>query len=89
MKTAKLIKPLEGFTGNARLYELSEPVEYNGGKTLFLVASATSAPFSGPETYLFPADSDGEVLNWGALPGSQRGTLDITQTLQDAGYTVI
>jgi hypothetical protein len=55
----------------------------------YVRVSAVIAPFSGPETYLFPADSDGEVTDWGELEGSYRGGLDINEALHRAGYDTI
>lgn len=84
MKTAKHIKDLSGFTGHAALYELSEPLD--GHK--HVVVSATHAMFSGPETYIFPADETGKVENFGELDGSQKGTLNHATALEDAGYAL-
>lgn len=96
MKVATEIKRLEGFEGDARLFQLSEPVTYdydydtkqNSKSTEFVVVSAVVAMFSGPETYIFPADETGEVLNWSELDGSYRGSLDHTAALEGAGYQV-
>lgn len=97
MSTAKEVKRLEGFTGDARLFELSAPVEYdynydtekNEKLTQFVVVSATSAMFSGPETYIFPANEQGEVVDWMELDGSYKGGLDHERALQRAGYEVV
>jgi hypothetical protein len=86
MKTAKFIKNGKGYTGDARLYELSEPVEYEGSTSQFVIVSAASVAFSGPETYIFLANSEGEVTNWGELPGSFRGGFDHEQALRSLGY---
>ena len=66
---AKLVKDnLEGFSGHAALYELDEEIGYDEdwevpgkfeGHTKYVVVSAAVAMFSGPETYIFPADQDG------------------------------
>lgn len=84
-KTAKLVKNLTGFNGEARLYRLSEPLEGNE----FVAVSAVVAFYSGPETYIFPANSDGKVASWGELDGSFRGSLDHEEALRGAGYEVI
>lgn len=96
MKTATLIKVPDGFSGDARLYKLSEPVEYDehwdedglqpARKTNYVIVSAAQVMFSGPETYIFPADEEGEVLNWGELNGSFKGGLDHEEALNRAGY---
>lgn len=95
MKTAKFVKKLDDWRGDAALYELSqplaqhsyddtEPVKYN-----HVIVSAANAMFSGPETYIFGADSDGKILDWGELEGSFRGSLDHARALENAGYEVI
>ena len=58
------------------------------GEYEYVVVSAVSVPHSGPETYLFPSDQDGDITDWGELPGSQRGTLDTGRVLLDAGLRV-
>ena len=72
MKIAKFVKDCEGFTGSAKLYELSEPIEYDkpwdeedttpAKKTKFVVVSATHVMFSGAETYIFPAKNITETV---------------------------
>lgn len=85
--------------GNARLYKLSKPLKYDRydfekeedvpESTDYVIVSAIDAMFSGPETYIFAADSEGRVLDWGELEGSYRGGYDHEQALADAGYTVV
>ena len=98
MKTARFIKNLEGWRGDARLYELSEPAEYDyidfeveTGKTKFVAVSAiSSAPDTGlPETYIFPCDEDGNILSWLEMEGSFQGGMDHERALNNAGFTVI
>lgn len=55
----------------------------------YVVASAVDVPYSGPETYIFPANRDGKIVDWGELNGSMRGTLDIDYAMENAGYVVI
>lgn len=94
-KTATYIKDMAGFTGTAKLYKLSEKIPYGSlfddmdtpeGETEFVVVSATHAMFSGPETYIFPADENGEVVDWGELPGSYRGDLNHDTALVKMGF---
>ena len=96
--TAKLIKStLLGFRGTAHLYKLSEPVtfDYEWDKdrdtknTNYVVVSEANIPYSGPETHIFPADKEGEVISWLELKGSFRGELNHERALQNAGYEVI
>ena len=92
--SATYIKDLEGFTGRAALYRVNPPVEWHDWATEeprtanFVVVSAASVMFSGPETYLFPADEKGNIVNWTELEGSYRGGLNHTQALRNAGYSV-
>ena len=99
MKTATFIKTLsKNFQGNARLYKLSEPLAqdrwWNESESEdtpsynYVVVSAANVPYSGPETYIFGATKDGDVLDWGELPGSFRGSRDHQAALVGAGYTV-
>lgn len=91
-KTATFVrKAPSSWTGDARLYRLSEPVQFNEGKntTFYVVVSAANALFSGPETYIFPADKSGECLDWLELDGSFEGSFDHELALNRAGFTVI
>lgn len=54
-------KKLNGFRGDARVYHLSEPLD--GAE--YVVVSAVVVPYSGPETYIFPADENGEIVDYG------------------------
>ena len=92
--TAKFIAAQPGFNGDARVYELDPPISggYNeGGPYQYVIVSAADVMFSGPETYIFPAEKTGDVFDvaeWGELDGSFRGGLDHTKALSDAGYTI-
>lgn len=72
----------------AVLFRVEPPVPYGdeGRVTDHLVASAINK--SVRETYLFAADSGGEILDWGELDGSRKGTTDIIDTMLRAGYEV-
>jgi hypothetical protein len=90
-KVAQQIKFLDGFRGAAALFKLMPPMvvaDYDDTVETheFVVVSAVNAPFSGPETYIFPADADGKVTSYGELEGSFRGSLDMWQALRNAGY---
>ena len=82
MKKATLVKMLDGFQGDARLYVLDEPLDGNR----HVVVSAAVVPYSGPETYIFAGTEDGEVGGWMELDGSYRGGLDHAEALRRAGY---
>ena len=77
MKTATFKKMLTGFNGVTGLYELSEPlkpyaIDENDSEYNYVVVSA-AITYSGPETYIFGADENGNVDSWLELPGSIRG----------------
>lgn len=95
MKIAQRIRDLEGFTGNATLYKLDPPIkvepDYDGdfnGDVEFVIVSATVAFDSGAETYIFPSNKDGEVVDWGQLDGSFRGGMSHIEALKNAGYSI-
>lgn len=52
----------------------------------YVVVSAAVAMFSGPETYIFGTDENGDRTDFGELPGSFRGALDHEAALKGAGY---
>ncbi|MDB9247505.1 hypothetical protein PN419_00590 [Halorubrum ezzemoulense] len=75
------------FQGEAKHVRLAEPVELErlvGDDTIEtadFIVSAARVMFSGPETYVFPADENGEVDEWGEVIGeettiSRKGVLD-------------
>lgn len=97
--TAEFVRSVrEGFNGDARLFKLIEPIEYkkyNAGtkdvdvfKADHIIVSSVSNAWA-HETMAFPADENGEVLDWGALAcgdyGDHYGVLDkaLTSSLED------
>jgi hypothetical protein len=86
-KTAKQIAVITDWKSDARVFELSEPLD--GHK--FVIVSAVDAMFSGPETYIFPAVAKGEdweASDMGELDGSFRGDLNHAEALRNAGYEI-
>ena len=84
MKAILVKDNLQNFTGHAALYRMEPPLD---GRE-FVIASATNAMFTGPETYLFPADADGRVIDWSEIEGSYRGGLSHAIALGRAGYSI-
>lgn len=70
------------FNGVAKHIRLPEPVKVTDWddetklETRDFVVSAANVMLTGPETYVFPADEDGEVKSWGEVETSRKGTLD-------------
>jgi hypothetical protein len=95
---ATFVRQLGGkdWRGDARLYRMDPPIEYEywtddpssseNSEAGYVVVSAIVSEISGPETYIFPTDGNGKVLDWCELPGSFRGRLDHAAALQGAGY---
>jgi len=95
MGTATLIrKNLPEFKGDARLYKLDPPMLGDDRYTIeeeyeYVIVSAVLNLGFPPETYIFPADSDGGILDWGELDGSFKGALDHERALNGAGYQIV
>lgn len=104
MAIAEFIKTISGFNGEAALYKLNPPMtreiydyekseDQKGFKDIeyieHVIVSAANVFFSGPETYIFPADKDGNILSWGELEGSYKGGLSHTKALFNAGYSIV
>jgi hypothetical protein len=54
----------------------------------WIVTSAKNLPFTGPETYMFGADENGNIVDWSELEGSCRGTLEHKVCFQNIGYNI-
>jgi len=100
-KTATYVKTMEGRPEHIHqiLYRCDPPMEYDHYNqdtgeyerryAEHVIVSAIFALFSGDETYIFPADSGGEITSWGELVGSFRGAQDHDRALERAGYEVV
>lgn len=87
-----IIDNLKGPYGTKKLYYVDEEVYYsdinNSLKTHFIIASKADLPVVGPETYIFPADSTGEIISFSELEGSIKGNYSHEETLKRAGYKI-
>ena len=45
--------------------------------------------YSNTEVFLFPCDSNGNITDWGELPGSEDNAVNIFSTLRNANYKII
>lgn len=90
MKLAYLIRDkLPGYTGYAHLYRMVPPLEdYEHTPHEYVVISSTIS-YTGPETYIFPASSEGEITDYAALPGSRKGTLNHLDVLSELEYILV
>lgn len=91
----KFVKDLEFFSVAQRqsLYELEWPLfqeKYDGTVLMFdyVVISAVNNAYA-HETYIFPSDQDGKVLDWSELDGSYQGGTDHGHAIQSAGWTLV
>lgn len=97
MSTTKIAVPVEfknRYGHTKKLYRLSPPLtgeDWDGGTYLhkYVIASGADVPYSGPETYIFPANEHGEITDWGELDGSYRGDINCDKAIENAGYTVV
>ena len=88
MITATFVRHVR--TGGKQLYRLSEPVKYGWGKdrsTRYVVVSAAHV-LGEVETYIFPSDSTGHILDWLEMPGSTKGTLSHETAIRNAGWVL-
>lgn len=71
-----------------KLWKLTEPYTVRGWgdepdqTTEYVITSAVNALFSGPETYVFPANKQGEVIDFCEIDGSFRGDLDHDRAIE-------
>lgn len=80
-KTARRIKD----TNHRQvLWEVCPPLCGYG----FIVTSQYEDTFD-METYIFPSDPEGKIIDWGELPGSYKGGLDHNMCIEKAGYRII
>ena len=84
MKTATKVKDLENSKAMQALYKLSDRLKGFD----YVVVSAVLAPYV-HETYIFGADENGDVLDWGELPGSIRDVYSHEKALNNAGYEML
>lgn len=90
-KATLIAAALPGFRGTVNLYKLDVPLRSNwtDASYEYVAVSAADVPYSGPETYIFGADENGEIADWADLHGSFRGALDHAQALRNAGYEIV
>lgn len=91
MGTATVVKSrLGGYRGDAALYLVNPPLRSDwDDKAYEFVVVSSVVTYSGPETFIFGADNEGEVQDWAELPGSLKGVLDHEQALEGAGYSIV
>lgn len=88
--TATYVRQIEGWRGDARLFRLSAavPDDYGEATVDHVIVSAVHV-LGEPETYIFPANADGECLNYLEMAGSQRWTTDHEEVIRAAGWELV
>lgn len=77
---AILIKSL---SPRKNLYRCEPPISGNA-----FVVSSRAAMQGGHEVYLFAANSEGKIVDWTELAGSQKLCHDLEKPLRDLGYEI-
>ena len=75
MKTAKFIKRLREWNGDARFYELSEAIQMKSVTTRFVVVFAAETKERVNLVRIFAADMYATVRNWTVLAELQNETV--------------
>jgi hypothetical protein len=85
---AKYIKTIHNGTAIQKLYRLNEPLEYSEENPLtdYIIASKVDHSFA-QEVMLFPADANGNVLNWIEI-GCRRGTPTHEYVMMEYGFVI-
>lgn len=69
-----------------KTYKIDPPLKLDGGEVTEYVLVSAVVAYSGPETYIFPCNEQGEVISWDELPGSFQGSLDHEAALQEINH---
>lgn len=79
--------------GIAAVFRLSEPIKYGDEDKTTEYVWVSAVPhvcgIEGPETYIFPSNAEGEVLDWLELEGSFEGEMNIEKALAGLGFPVL
>lgn len=80
----KFAKKIKELPNNKILWEVFPRIDGNK----YVITSASDVGPSGPETYVFPSNEKGEIIDWGELPGSYRGDLVHKKCFEKIGYKI-
>lgn len=93
--TAKLIKDnLKGFNGHAAFYQVNPPMtavswdDEPGEKHEFVVVSSANVE-GRDETYIFPANKKGEIVDWSQMKGSDKDIYSHDAAFGNVGYNIV
>ena len=81
---SKFVSKIKDINSRQILWKAEPPLEGNE----YIITSASNVMFTGAETYIFPADKDGNITDWCELPGSYRGELNHKRCFSNIGYCI-
>jgi len=84
MKMSKFATKIKQLQNDKILWEVFPRIDGNK----YVITSASDVGPSGPETYVFPSNEKGEIIDWGELPGSYRGDLAHEKCFKNIGYKI-
>jgi hypothetical protein len=84
MKMSKFATKVKDVNSKQVMWQLEPPLDGNK----YVITSASTVDFTGPETYLFACDKEGNITNWCELPGSYRGELNHKRCFANIGYCI-
>jgi hypothetical protein len=84
MKMSKFALKIKTMNSRQVLWRLDPPLDGHE----YIITSASDVMFTGPETYIFPADKDGNITDWCELRGSYRGELNHKRCFANIGYCI-
>ena len=93
----RYMRRLDDFRGDAALYELRPPLPWrtydDDGQEVVRAArwviASTSVALGSIETYLFAANSNGEIDSWGELDGSMKNCASHLDCFAKIGYRFV
>ena len=95
MATSKNIaERIKKIKGSQMLWKVTPPIitepcyEGDTKKKFNYIITSCASVFGQPETYVFGADKNGEILDWGELDGSFKGDFDHERAIIGAGYQI-
>jgi len=84
MNTNRTARKIKNVNDHQILWEVLPRID--GHK--YVITSASNVQFTGPETYMFASDENGNIVDWCELPGSYRGELDHKKCFEYINYKI-
>ena len=84
MTMSKFVTKIKDVNNRQVLWKAEPPLDGHE----YIVTSQSNVMFTGAETYIFPADKDGKIIDYGGLRGSYRGELNHKKCFASIGYCI-